>query len=828
MRRPGGHAPSSRRSLPVGTAVTLTSDGRDDRDRYGRLLRYVDAGATDTGREMIGGGLAIARYDSRDGYGRHPREVDYVALDVATPDRGCGAAVGAEPAVRLRQLRRRAGRRPGADPGRRARAGTPSSTPTATASAASDVPGPLTHLDRYAAESSSVRDADECRTRRWVAAPAGEPERGRSRRTHGRGPRRRTTGRTRSSCSRPAASATHSRSCGPAERLRDPSASRARRLSTSTGGPSAGRRTGRRAPGRCASSSATHSQAWSLVGGRRRAACPPARASVVGEQHAPPRAGDVRLQQDRRRRRRRRAARRSAASMASRSSTTVTGSMAPCVGRATAVRGRPPTAARPAARSAVVGRDAPDLGGGRPVVGRPVGREDDARRDRESGGTGGGEVGGLATHPRHVERRWVVQRDDGCGGAHGADGAARPCGRLAAGMRGRTGDHRGVGGGRGVVASWFVSGRDLDPRRPPTRLPRSSCPAEPGRVAPAQPSWTPRATTSTTCSTTCSAAGRRRRRSRSTPCCCSAAPPRHRRADVARRRRGCWWPGSSCSASGRSCRCARSGGGRSGVGVPPGCARSSATASRCAPTTRRSAALRRRVRPLRRWPRPGSSRGAGCRWSRSPTARVMEVATPLDGRGPASAAEVALRGRPGDGAHGARRRGRRRRRSATAQPTPRSEMRPLEARAEVERLARRLGRDTEADVLAYACPRRGHGTTASAGAKPPVARRPESVRRSAPSARWRPSSPSRWRRSSPCGRPGVSSSPELVPGLAHPVRTARRGHRAGPSPVIAGRLVVTAIGAAVDEPSGAPRAAACAPLATSSAGRYVRSAGASP
>ena len=83
--------------VPVGTAVTLTSDGRDDRDRYGRLLRYVDAGATDTGREMIGGGLAVARYDSRDGYGRHPREVDYVALDAVTPDRGCGTAVSPNP-----------------------------------------------------------------------------------------------------------------------------------------------------------------------------------------------------------------------------------------------------------------------------------------------------------------------------------------------------------------------------------------------------------------------------------------------------------------------------------------------------------------------------------------------------------------------------------------------------------------------------------------------------------------------------------------------------------------------------------------------------------
>ncbi len=53
----------------------------EDRDRYGRLLRYVDVGAQDAGLRLIKDGLAIAGYDSRDGYGDHPREPLYVAED---------------------------------------------------------------------------------------------------------------------------------------------------------------------------------------------------------------------------------------------------------------------------------------------------------------------------------------------------------------------------------------------------------------------------------------------------------------------------------------------------------------------------------------------------------------------------------------------------------------------------------------------------------------------------------------------------------------------------------------------------------------------------
>jgi hypothetical protein len=73
--------------------VTLTPGARDDVDRYGRLLRYVDtAGGVDAGLHMINQGWAIARYDSRDGYGRHPREASYIAADAASPAQTCGSA----------------------------------------------------------------------------------------------------------------------------------------------------------------------------------------------------------------------------------------------------------------------------------------------------------------------------------------------------------------------------------------------------------------------------------------------------------------------------------------------------------------------------------------------------------------------------------------------------------------------------------------------------------------------------------------------------------------------------------------------------------------
>lgn len=68
-----------------GKPVILTSGARDDIDRYGRELRYVDLGDTDIGLALIRAGLAVARYDSRDGYGAHNREAAYIQADADSP-----------------------------------------------------------------------------------------------------------------------------------------------------------------------------------------------------------------------------------------------------------------------------------------------------------------------------------------------------------------------------------------------------------------------------------------------------------------------------------------------------------------------------------------------------------------------------------------------------------------------------------------------------------------------------------------------------------------------------------------------------------------------
>lgn len=86
-------ATATLRDLVGGRAVTLVPGARDDRDRYGRLLRYVEVDGTDVNLLMLLSGRAIARYDSRDGYGRHPREDRYVAADLANPSANvCGGA----------------------------------------------------------------------------------------------------------------------------------------------------------------------------------------------------------------------------------------------------------------------------------------------------------------------------------------------------------------------------------------------------------------------------------------------------------------------------------------------------------------------------------------------------------------------------------------------------------------------------------------------------------------------------------------------------------------------------------------------------------------
>ena len=74
--------------MVLGRQVRLTVSD-ENRDRYGRLLRYVDVGSVDAGLRLIKRGLAVARYDSRDGYGFHPREPVYVAADKASKDFSC-------------------------------------------------------------------------------------------------------------------------------------------------------------------------------------------------------------------------------------------------------------------------------------------------------------------------------------------------------------------------------------------------------------------------------------------------------------------------------------------------------------------------------------------------------------------------------------------------------------------------------------------------------------------------------------------------------------------------------------------------------------------
>lgn len=66
----------------VGGDVRLINPaGVDDRDHYGRLIRYVHDSGRDTGLGLIRLGLAKARYDGLDGYDRHPRQARYRRAD---------------------------------------------------------------------------------------------------------------------------------------------------------------------------------------------------------------------------------------------------------------------------------------------------------------------------------------------------------------------------------------------------------------------------------------------------------------------------------------------------------------------------------------------------------------------------------------------------------------------------------------------------------------------------------------------------------------------------------------------------------------------------
>ena len=73
--------------------VVLVPGAQDDKDKYDRLLRYVESpSGTDLNLQMIQSGLAIARYDSRDGYGTHAREGEYVIADAANDAPGCATS----------------------------------------------------------------------------------------------------------------------------------------------------------------------------------------------------------------------------------------------------------------------------------------------------------------------------------------------------------------------------------------------------------------------------------------------------------------------------------------------------------------------------------------------------------------------------------------------------------------------------------------------------------------------------------------------------------------------------------------------------------------
>lgn len=74
---------------PLGSWVKLGNPASvNDRDKYGRLLRYVDRGTVDLGNRQIQKG-AKARYDGRDGYQWHPRQGKYRTTDASYANYSC-------------------------------------------------------------------------------------------------------------------------------------------------------------------------------------------------------------------------------------------------------------------------------------------------------------------------------------------------------------------------------------------------------------------------------------------------------------------------------------------------------------------------------------------------------------------------------------------------------------------------------------------------------------------------------------------------------------------------------------------------------------------
>ena len=72
-------------------SATFYSGTTSDKDKYDRLLRYIEVEGIDIGLNLISNGFAIARYDSRDGYGPHDRESEYIDADEnSAPAIKCG------------------------------------------------------------------------------------------------------------------------------------------------------------------------------------------------------------------------------------------------------------------------------------------------------------------------------------------------------------------------------------------------------------------------------------------------------------------------------------------------------------------------------------------------------------------------------------------------------------------------------------------------------------------------------------------------------------------------------------------------------------------
>ena len=67
--------------LLISGSATFYSGTTSDKDKYDRLLRYIEVEGIDVGLNLISNGFAIARYDSRDGYGPHDRESEYIDAD---------------------------------------------------------------------------------------------------------------------------------------------------------------------------------------------------------------------------------------------------------------------------------------------------------------------------------------------------------------------------------------------------------------------------------------------------------------------------------------------------------------------------------------------------------------------------------------------------------------------------------------------------------------------------------------------------------------------------------------------------------------------------